>query len=82
MFAYLLLIITGKKSLSRGPDEPEPVPWFPERFRGLKGDDIGLKQSGGKVDGITGATISSQAVSAAVRSAVDDLRAALGSGTP
>lgn len=40
---------------------------FRDQFKGLSVDDIALRKDGGKVDAITGATISSKAVVEAVR---------------
>lgn len=40
---------------------------FTDRFIGLNIDDIALRQEGGQIDGLTGATISSKAVADAVR---------------
>ena len=40
---------------------------FTDQFVGLNIDDISLTQDGGQIDGLTGATISSQAVVDAVR---------------
>ena len=42
---------------------------FTSKFAGLNIDDVALKQDGGQVDAITGATISSRAVVDAVRTA-------------
>ena len=40
---------------------------FTDKFVGLNIDDVALRQEGGQIDGITGATISSKAVIDAVR---------------
>jgi len=40
---------------------------FTDKFVGLNIDDVALRQEGGHIDGITGATISSKAVIDAVR---------------
>ena len=37
-------------------------PWFKNQFIGRKGKEVRLKRDGGKIDAITGATISSRAV--------------------
>ncbi len=64
-------VITGTS-----PDESKVRPWFQVQFDGQK-PPIKLKSHGGAIDAITGATISSKAVCAAVNQAVDRLRAAL-----
>ena len=73
-----LLILSGKRSFGKGPDEEDPLPWFPAQYRGLTREEIKLTRDGGKVDAITGATISSRAVTDAVRGAVEALNTALG----
>ncbi len=52
------------------PGDEEP--WFLKQFRGLTADRISLKASGGPVDGITAATISSRAVTDAVREGFEE----------
>lgn len=44
----------------------EEKPWFQKQFIGKKADSIALEQNGGSVQAITGATISSQAVTRSV----------------
>jgi RnfABCDGE-type electron transport complex G subunit len=87
--ATWLGILSGKESLVPEGDGEEPVPWFIRtRFvedeqdapRRLRLEDLRLTADGGKVEAITGATISSRAVTEAVRQAVADLTAALGDG--
>jgi len=51
------------------------IPWFQEQFTGLGESDLKLKKDGGRVDGITGATISSRASLGAVTEAVRQLKA-------
>jgi len=41
--------------------------YFTDQFKGLGSDDINLGKDGGKIDSITGATISSKAVTEAVK---------------
>lgn len=41
--------------------------WFRDQFKGLKQQDVNLKKDGGKVDAITAATISSNAVTSGIR---------------
>jgi electron transport complex protein RnfG len=48
-------------------DETGKRPDFQEQFRGLTLDEAKLKQDGGKVDALTGATITSRAVCDAVQ---------------
>ena len=67
-------IIAGTASLGRQPGDPDPVPWYTEQYRGKKGAEVRLKESGGTIDAITGATISSRAVSEAVFAGVDNMR--------
>ncbi len=43
---------------------------FTDQFTGLSAGDIFLKKNGGKIDAVTGATISSDAVAEAVRNAM------------
>ena len=45
---------------------------FYEQFTGLTQDDIALKNEGGEIDGVTGATISSRAVIAGVKDALGE----------
>jgi len=50
------------------------VPWFQKQFTGLAEAELKLKKDGGKVDAITGATVSSKASLGAVKEAVRLLR--------
>ncbi len=45
--------------------------WFKNQFIGRSVDDLALKSEGGTIDGVTGATISSRAVVAELRAALD-----------
>jgi electron transport complex protein RnfG len=58
--------ITGLRVLSQsetpGLGTRVQEPWFQEQFKGLAKEEIELKKNGGKIDAITGATISSKAV--------------------
>ena len=47
--------LAGKKSLWLEPGEKEPLPYFPQRYRGLTPGEILLDVDGGKVEAITGA---------------------------
>jgi len=58
------------------PDESELRPYFQTQFIGKK-PPVKLKQNGGGIEAITGATVSSQAVVDAVNSAVAKLQKAL-----
>jgi len=71
-----------ERALSRGEvvevtDAPFPAA-FMDQFTGRAPDEAKLADEGGKVDAITGATISSRAVGAGVALAVERLRKALG----
>ena len=68
-----ILILTGEKTLGHAPGEEAPRPWFTEKYRGLAADAISLTADGGAIDAITGATVSSRAVTDAVRTAVEGL---------
>ena len=46
--------------------------FFTDQFTGLGTDDVELSSDGGKIDAITGATISSKAVTDAVRDTLDE----------
>jgi electron transport complex protein RnfG len=50
----------------------EGGPWFLKQFRGLTPERISLKADGGPIDGITAATISSRAVTEAVREGFEE----------
>ena len=73
-------ILTGKCSFGAEPGAKPPVAWFTEQYRGLKPDEVRLKSEGGKVDGITGSTISSRGVTNAVRDAIEKVRRAVKGG--
>ena len=47
-------------------------PKFYEQFSGMESKDIALKKYGGKIDGITGATITSGAITAGVKNALTE----------
>jgi Na+-translocating ferredoxin:NAD+ oxidoreductase subunit G len=53
--------------------EGEQEPWFQVQFVGKKPAEIALKKEGGKIDAITGATISSRAVTTALAKAIKAL---------
>ena len=50
---------------------------FTDQFKGLSASDIALKSEGGKIDAITGATISSRAVVDAVKEKMVEILASL-----
>jgi len=58
----------GAKINEIRPGESEP--WFLKQFKGKNADTIAIKKN---IDAITGATISSKAVTDAIRKTVDDL---------
>lgn len=60
------------------PDERGLRPWFQAQFAGL-GVPVKVDKDGGRIEAITGATISSRTVCQAVNRAVDDIRAVVGS---
>ncbi len=51
-------------------------PWFKDQFKNVAVADLSLSKSGGSIDSITGATISSQAVVDALSSEVDYIKSA------
>ena len=53
----------------------ESEPWFQMQFKGKTCSQLSLDKDGGDIDGITGATISSRAVTYGVRSALEKLEA-------
>lgn len=59
------------------PDERGLRPWFQTQFDGLRAP-VKVDKDGGKIDAITGATITSRAVCTAVDSAVAELQRAIG----
>ncbi len=63
-----LLILTGQKSSGDEEGGEEALPWFLEQYKGLSLDEISI--DAGKVDAITGATVSSRAVTESVHGAV------------
>lgn len=64
-------VITGTS-----PDESQLRPWFQEQFNG-KNAPVAVQKDGGKIEAITGATISSRAVCHAVNQAVEDIKSAV-----
>ena len=67
---YNVLTGTTKDETGRRPD-------FQEQFRGVAADETKLKKDGGKIDALSGATITSDAVSMAVRKSLELLKAIL-----
>ena len=66
--------IIGK--LAGRPDKKGPLrPEFLVKFKGLSASEASLKRAGGKIDAITGATVTSNAVCAAVREALEKIEA-------
>jgi Na+-translocating ferredoxin:NAD+ oxidoreductase RnfG subunit len=51
--------------------DEKPMPTFQAQFTGLKTDDLKFSKDGGKIDAISGATVSSRAVLRAVQSGVE-----------
>ncbi len=56
-------------------------PWFQHQFIGKKGDNLQVDKDGGEIKSVTGATISSRAVTRAVREGVLKLEKLLGKKT-
>ncbi len=52
------------------------TPAFQEQFKGVPLEQLGLSKSGGSIDAITGATISSQAVVTALDTKIDQIETA------
>jgi len=53
----------------------ESAPWFQRQFRGKSASNIALKKYGGEIDAVTGATISSRAVTEGIKAAFAKLSA-------
>jgi len=56
----------------------EKTPWFQRQFIGKKGGNLGVDKDGGQIKSVTGATISSRAVTHAVNLAIKHLQKLLG----
>ncbi len=69
----IMKVFIPKEALTETPGLGMKVAeeFFLKQFSGLKRDDIFLKKDGGKIDGITAATISSRAAVNAVRNGID-----------
>jgi RnfABCDGE-type electron transport complex G subunit len=67
---YNVLTGTTKDEASKRPD-------FQEQFRSVTADEARLKKDGGKIEALSGATITSDAVSNAVRKSLEILKAVL-----
>lgn len=52
--------------------------WFQKQFEGLTAEEVELKKYSGKIDAITGATVTSKAVTKAVRREIMDLKSRTG----
>lgn len=55
----------GSRIVEVKPGEKEP--WFQCQFRGKKADQVAVKKDGGEINSITGATISSRAVTNSIK---------------
>lgn len=51
----------------------EESAWFMRQFKGKKGEQLKLRKYGGLVDGVTGATVSSEAVSKGIELKVSEM---------
>jgi electron transport complex protein RnfG len=78
-------VMTHTETPGLGARAVEPA--FYEQFSGVEMQEVGLSQKGGKIDGISGATITSQGVVKAVEDGLalflrsqDQIRKAVGSG--
>ena len=56
----------------------EKTPWFQRQFIGKKGGDLAVDKDGGEIKSVTGATISSRAVTRAVNLGIKHLQKLLG----
>jgi len=70
----LIGMLTGKKSAGKA----DTIPYFLKQFIGRGLDEVALKQEGGKIQAISGATISSGGAVAAVRDAISKIKKAAG----
>ena len=68
----IFTVLFGGKKKANAP----LAPWFQEQFRNKKESEIKLKKSGGAIDAITGATITSSAVVRAVQDALARMKKA------
>ena len=69
-------VLEQKETPGLGTKATEPP--FLRQFKGLRAEDLKLRRYGGKVDAITGATITSRAVTEAAREAAESVAKALG----
>ncbi|MBN2542912.1 RnfABCDGE type electron transport complex subunit G [bacterium] len=68
----------GTKCVEIRGDSPEP--WFEAQFDGKKPDELLVDKDGGTIDAISGATITSRAVTNSVREAIEELKKHLTKG--
>ena len=68
----------------RGVDESNATPWFQDQYRSLRASDLNVVKTPGEpgILAITGATISSQAVTSSVRSGLELLTSLVEMGEP
>jgi len=52
----------------------ETVPWFPKQFLGKKASEVALERDGGDIQAITGATISSRAMTNSISEGYEQLK--------
>ncbi len=71
-------VLEHKETPGLGSKATEPS--FLRQFEKLKVDDLKLRKDGGKIDAITGATITSRAVTEATKEAVEAVSRAVGGG--
>lgn len=67
-------LLAGKKPTA---DSATIRPWFQERFDGLKIGDVRVRHDGGKIDAISGSTVTSRALCRAVAETAEKLAAKL-----
>jgi electron transport complex protein RnfG len=57
-------------------------PEFQELFDGLKKEEVAIDKDGGKIETITGATITSRAITNSIQKAIDKLESSLSGNSP
>lgn len=62
----------GARCVEDGPFDPQHPKWTTEQFIGKSVDDLKVNKDGGKIVSITGATISSRAVTNSIREALKE----------
>jgi len=73
----ILGLLSGKEF----EENTDPTPKFLKQFKMRRCEEIKLRPNGGKIDGLSGATISSRASVAAVCNAIEKITAVVGKGS-